>query len=290
MSREYLNSAEAEQVSALLYGGLPSAEEMGNPVAGPDQPQVVMDGNRLVLPDGTTSLGSHEAAVLTALGLARQIGYVLTSEAAFELGIMATYARRMRASHFGNHVRRLGGKLVASTGGADVIEAYERKGHKFSKGYAIASTIQFADTDTKALADPRIAENAHWVLRRLSWPQSENDRIPFDAAPISKPQATADESQPPAFSPDELSSGYQPGSHANQLRERGSPTDCAENPELFFPISMKDPRIASAKAICGKCAVMYDCRELALRRKEPNGIWGGLTAPERKALLTARAA
>ncbi len=38
-----------------------------------------------------------------------------------------------------------------------------------------------------------------------------------------------------------------------------------------------------AKAICGSCPVRQACLDEALRRREPFGIWGGLTEQERRA-------
>lgn len=60
---------------------------------------------------------------------------------------------------------------------------------------------------------------------------------------------------------------------------------------LFFPPSRPERRDERAvredraKAICFDCSVREDCRELALRIREPHGIWGGLTEAERRALL-----
>lgn len=50
--------------------------------------------------------------------------------------------------------------------------------------------------------------------------------------------------------------------------------------ELFFPIAGETGR--EAKAICAGCPVRQDCLEWALRTKEDDGIWGGMTAPERR--------
>lgn len=46
-------------------------------------------------------------------------------------------------------------------------------------------------------------------------------------------------------------------------------------------------REAKAKAICETCPVLGQCREHALAVREAYGVWGGLTATERKALLRA---
>lgn len=40
-----------------------------------------------------------------------------------------------------------------------------------------------------------------------------------------------------------------------------------------------------AKALCGQCQVIAECREYAMTVGEPYGIWGGLSAAERQTLL-----
>ncbi|MEY9944726.1 WhiB family transcriptional regulator [Kitasatospora sp. GAS1066B] len=42
-----------------------------------------------------------------------------------------------------------------------------------------------------------------------------------------------------------------------------------------------------AKAICWSCPVRGRCLALAMERKEPEGVWGGLTARERRRLTSA---
>ncbi|WP_153453427.1 WhiB family transcriptional regulator [Streptomyces smaragdinus] len=62
---------------------------------------------------------------------------------------------------------------------------------------------------------------------------------------------------------------------------------------LFFAPS-KEPtadrlsREAAAKRVCARCPVMLDCREHALLQPEPYGVWGGLTAAERRVVLSRR--
>ncbi len=56
---------------------------------------------------------------------------------------------------------------------------------------------------------------------------------------------------------------------------------------LFFPSGEGDQaqiQIEKAKEICGKCAVKYECLEYALQNRQEEGIWGGKTPGERKAL------
>ena len=61
------------------------------------------------------------------------------------------------------------------------------------------------------------------------------------------------------------------------------------DPELFFPISEMfgqgcDKQIEEAKAICAGCEVKWTCLNEALESRSDDGIWGGLTSPERRAL------
>ncbi len=59
-----------------------------------------------------------------------------------------------------------------------------------------------------------------------------------------------------------------------------------EDPEIFFPIAASGPaldQISTAKAICGGCAVRLPCLHYAAATKQ-DGIWGGTTADERRAM------
>lgn len=47
-------------------------------------------------------------------------------------------------------------------------------------------------------------------------------------------------------------------------------------------------RETQAKAICHRCPVLRECREHALRVHEPYGIWGAMTAQERKVVIAER--
>jgi WhiB family transcriptional regulator, redox-sensing transcriptional regulator len=44
----------------------------------------------------------------------------------------------------------------------------------------------------------------------------------------------------------------------------------------------KAVREHAAKALCATCPVLVQCREHALRVREPFGVWGGLTEAERE--------
>lgn len=55
--------------------------------------------------------------------------------------------------------------------------------------------------------------------------------------------------------------------------------------ELFFPVSESaEHQIRRAKEICQSCPVQGSCLQFALRGGEDVGIWGGLTASERRRL------
>lgn len=60
--------------------------------------------------------------------------------------------------------------------------------------------------------------------------------------------------------------------------------------ELFFhPEGERGPskhtRDQQAKAICRDCPVLTQCREHAVRVREPYGVWGGLSEDDREALF-----
>lgn len=62
---------------------------------------------------------------------------------------------------------------------------------------------------------------------------------------------------------------------------------CAQtDPDLFFPEAMNATNtIAMAKSICAQCPVQVECLTFALKTKETEGIWGGMTPKERFQLL-----
>lgn len=64
------------------------------------------------------------------------------------------------------------------------------------------------------------------------------------------------------------------------------------DPALFFsPESERGPRRQArenaAKTFCRHCPVIDQCREHALKVKEPYGVWGGLTTSERATLQSS---
>ena len=58
------------------------------------------------------------------------------------------------------------------------------------------------------------------------------------------------------------------------------------DPELFFPASDTDAE--PAKLVCASCGVRDSCLSHALSAREAEGIWGGFTPAERRAMLPGR--
>ncbi len=60
-----------------------------------------------------------------------------------------------------------------------------------------------------------------------------------------------------------------------------------EDPELFFPIGSAGPalvQLEAAKAVCERCPVVAACLSFALETGQDAGVWGGLSADERRVL------
>ncbi|WP_369055758.1 MULTISPECIES: WhiB family transcriptional regulator [Kineococcus] len=68
---------------------------------------------------------------------------------------------------------------------------------------------------------------------------------------------------------------------------------CREaDPNLFFhPEGERGParrnRDAAAQAVCAACPVIQQCKQHALKVREPYGVWGGLTEDDREAIYAA---
>ncbi|MFJ4627099.1 WhiB family transcriptional regulator [Streptomyces sp. NPDC088847] len=86
----------------------------------------------------------------------------------------------------------------------------------------------------------------------------------------------------PAHAPDTLARPEHWGRHA-VCRDEFVPRD------VFFPEDFSGAEAIAAaetaKAYCRRCSVLEDCLRDALTRGEPFGVWGGTTAPERRAAL-----
>jgi WhiB family redox-sensing transcriptional regulator len=66
-------------------------------------------------------------------------------------------------------------------------------------------------------------------------------------------------------------------------RDRAACRD--EDPELFFPVgdgAGAQDQIARAQAVCERCPVRQQCLDFALSTGQDAGIWGGLTAAQRR--------
>ncbi len=60
-----------------------------------------------------------------------------------------------------------------------------------------------------------------------------------------------------------------------------------ESAELFFPTGATGPallQIEEARAVCRRCPVMDTCGDYALEQNMTDGVWGGLTEDERRAI------
>ncbi|MFG2165545.1 WhiB family transcriptional regulator [Micromonospora chersina] len=56
--------------------------------------------------------------------------------------------------------------------------------------------------------------------------------------------------------------------------------------ELFFP--ERGQSAEPAKSICQRCPVQRDCLNWSLAKREPFGVWGGLSEPERRRVLSGK--
>jgi WhiB family redox-sensing transcriptional regulator len=61
----------------------------------------------------------------------------------------------------------------------------------------------------------------------------------------------------------------------------------SEEPDLFFPNGSSGQalvQLAEAKSVCRRCPVLIECRTWALANGQDAGVWGGMSADERRAL------
>jgi len=59
------------------------------------------------------------------------------------------------------------------------------------------------------------------------------------------------------------------------------------DPDLFFPIGSTGPALVQlevAKVVCGRCEVVEPCLNWAVESRQEDGVWGGLSADERRAV------
>ncbi|MGH8905684.1 MAG: WhiB family transcriptional regulator [Egibacteraceae bacterium] len=72
-------------------------------------------------------------------------------------------------------------------------------------------------------------------------------------------------------------------------RSKAACTD--ENTELFFAVGSAAPaleQVERAKAVCRRCEVVAQRLHWALETRQQDGVWGGLTEDERRALRQRR--
>lgn len=71
----------------------------------------------------------------------------------------------------------------------------------------------------------------------------------------------------------------------SDFRHRAACRD--RDPELFFPVGTGDParrQTVAAKGVCRRCPVSDACLTWAVRTGQAEGIWGGRTPDERRAV------
>lgn len=70
--------------------------------------------------------------------------------------------------------------------------------------------------------------------------------------------------------------------------DRG-PSNCSTaDPEVFFPDrGSNGNNVKMAKRVCANCTYIVECLEWAIVHKE-NGVWGGTSESERKAIRRQR--
>ncbi|NKR53085.1 WhiB family transcriptional regulator [Rhodococcus hoagii] len=74
----------------------------------------------------------------------------------------------------------------------------------------------------------------------------------------------------------------------NDLQNRN--LGCKTSPDLFFPEQRETAKAAKALQMCRSCPVRTQCLDLAIRRREKFGIWGGTTPAERERIRRSRTA
>jgi WhiB family transcriptional regulator, redox-sensing transcriptional regulator len=70
-------------------------------------------------------------------------------------------------------------------------------------------------------------------------------------------------------------------------RWRQSAACRGHDPDLFFPVSEAGPslqQVRQARQVCRRCPVQLACLAWALEHSVSDGVWGGITAGERRQL------
>ncbi|MGW6913783.1 WhiB family transcriptional regulator [Kitasatospora sp. NPDC054939] len=111
------------------------------------------------------------------------------------------------------------------------------------------------------------------------------------ARPVAAVRLPARAPEVPAPSPEQPPS-LQPQSGEDDPWHTGAA--CRRDEVGLFFAPSKEPTAArlsreeQAKRVCARCPVLLECREHALAQPEPYGVWGGLTAAERRVVLARR--
>lgn len=71
-------------------------------------------------------------------------------------------------------------------------------------------------------------------------------------------------------------------SHTLTLAEVAQALCAQADPEAWFPETSGSPH--AAQAVCAGCPIAARCLDVALARNERDGIWGGTTPNQRRAL------
>jgi WhiB family redox-sensing transcriptional regulator len=69
---------------------------------------------------------------------------------------------------------------------------------------------------------------------------------------------------------------------------RGMDSDIFYHPDGERGAS-RERRVSTAKAICAACPVVAQCRDHALKTREPFGVWGGLSEEDREVIYARQA-
>ena len=78
---------------------------------------------------------------------------------------------------------------------------------------------------------------------------------------------------------------------AQDLTWRDSAACREQDPDLFFPVAHTQgwrTQTKQAKAVCGTCPVRETCLEWALDTGQAAGVWGGMSAGERRRIARPR--
>ncbi|VAV96633.1 hypothetical protein MNBD_ACTINO02-3239 [hydrothermal vent metagenome] len=54
--------------------------------------------------------------------------------------------------------------------------------------------------------------------------------------------------------------------------------------DLFFPAGEDDSLTGPALRVCAECPVQQECLDYAVETNQTEGVWGGMTGPDRRRL------